>query len=106
METIKEVTKDNTIYRLRKSILNDQSLFVEWNRADAPRSLTRGDWIYPTKREGVYSTMQCWDELFKAVEILGGVKLNMTSSYVSDWGNGDTDTFTTHYFDMSNVNLL
>lgn len=105
METIKEVKKYNTIYRLRKGLLDDHSLFVEWNRVDVPRSLTRGDWIYPTKREEVYFTMQRWDELFKAIKILGGVKLDMTSSYVSDWGNGDTDTFTMHYFDMSKCKI-
>ena len=75
-----------------------ESLLVKWNRVGAERWQTRSEWLHKTSTKGVYSTMQNWDELFEAIEALGGVKLKKEKSYISDWGDGDYDKFTSYFF--------
>ena len=94
---IKRVNKNgnvNVLFLEEKT----NSIFIEWNRENAERWQTRSEWLHATKTKGVYTTMQNWDELFESIEALGGVRLKYEKSYISDWGDGDCDKFTSLYF--------
>lgn len=100
---LKELTVNGVWYCLRVEDKYPKTLEVRWNPKPEIRSFTREEYLKPTKKKGIYSNGQNWDEFDEAVKVLGGKMLDISRSYTSDWGDGDTDVFTTHYYDMDDV---
>jgi hypothetical protein len=79
-------------------------LWVEWNWSGATsRTSIRSEWFNPVNVEkGIYSTLTNWNELDEILEGWG-VKPVAKKSWISDWGNHDTDKFTNTAYDFSSV---
>lgn len=81
--------------------LEGKTMWVKWNYEKGKPSTESAEWFRHEKGP-LYSTYTEWDELDFALEALG-VKRVHQRSYVSDWGEGDTDEFTKAVYDFSPV---
>ena len=79
----------------------DDTMWVEWNGENDPITYTRTEWLRHVK-DNLYSTYTNWDELDFALKALGVKKVG-EKNHISDWGDGDTDTFTNSLYDFSSV---
>lgn len=81
--------------------LEGKTMWVKWNYEKGKPYTKRAVWFH--HEEGpLYSTYTEWHELDFALKALG-VKRVHQRSYVSDWGEGDTDKFTKAVYDFSSV---
>lgn len=77
----------------------ENSVCVEWNPHPEHVWMSRSEWLTKVSENPlVCATLTQWDELDNAIRILGGVKMKKNESFISDWGNGDTDLFVKSYF--------
>lgn len=80
-------------------------LRVRWNYEGCPRSFERAVSFHTVNAERkLYSTLTNWDELDEALSLIGAKKVK-SSSFDSDWGDGDIDIFTRKVYDFSNVTI-
>lgn len=77
----------------------ENTVWVEWNPHPEHVWMSCSEWLRKVSDNPlVCTTLTQWDELDNAIRILGGVKMEKTESYISDWGDGDTDLFVKSYF--------
>ena len=81
---------------------DDGTIWVEWNYKDGPRSSTRSVWFSKVRGNIYRPGTGPWDELDNALKTLGVRKVG-EKSYISDWGEGDTDKFTTEFYDFTPI---
>lgn len=85
--------------------IKNKTLWVHWNYEGYPHSFGRAEWFDTVDEERkLYSTLTNWDELDEALSIIGAKKVK-SSSFGSDWGDGDIDIFTRNVYDFSNVTI-
>ena len=95
---LKEVDAGDTIVWAE---LEGDTMWVKWNEKGGKPYSKRSEWLRHVKGP-LFSTMTAWDELDDAIAALGVTKVD-ERSHIEDWGNDDTDIFTTYIYDFSPV---
>lgn len=84
--------------------IKNGTLWVAWNYEGIPYSKC-AEWFDTVDSDRkLYSTLTNWDELDEALSLIGAKKVK-SSSFGSDWGDGDIDIFTRNVYDFSNVTI-